>query len=222
MTFSTNGKALQRVLLIRHGQTDWNMDGRWQGNEPVALNAEGHEQARRLAAHLSSRPIAAIYSSDLPRAFETATAIGNTRDMQPRLDERWQEINLGIFQGHTRQEMETRFPLEWQAFHDQYWDYVVPRGESRRNFQDRLYAAWQQVIADDYGPEVAVVTHGGAIRMLLLKLFPDEPRLTNLHIENTSVTIVERMERGWALTALTDAAHLARHADDERGESGTM
>jgi broad specificity phosphatase PhoE len=198
------------------------MDGRWQGNIPIALNAEGHEQAHRLAAHLSTRSIAAIYSSDLPRAMETAVAIATPRAMQPRLDVRWQEINLGIFQGNTRQEMEMRFPAEWQAFHDQYWDYVVPNGESRRLFQDRLYAAWQQVLTDDLGPEVAVVTHGGAIRMLLLKLFPDDPRLTNLHIENTSVTTLDRTEQGWVLTTLTDAAHLASHADDERGESGAM
>lgn len=222
MSFSTNGSSLQRVLLIRHGQTDWNMDGRWQGSEPIALNAEGHEQALRLAAYLSSRPIAAIYSSDLPRAVQTAAALCQGRNMQPRVDARWQEINLGIFQGHTRQEIETRFSAEWKAFHDQYWNYVVPKGESRRVFQDRLYAAWQQVIADDHGPEAAVVTHGGAIRMLLLRLFPDDPRLMNLHIENTSVTTIERGEQGWTLKTLADAAHLAIHTDDERGESGTM
>src|SRR5688572_1104120 len=76
--------ALERVLLVRHGLTDWNVQGRWQGYEPVALNQDGWVQARMLARALKGRSFGEIISSDLPRAFETATAIGEVVGLSPR------------------------------------------------------------------------------------------------------------------------------------------
>ena len=77
-------QTIERVLLVRHGQTDWNVNGRWQGIEPVALNDEGWAQARLLADYLRDRPISRIYSSDLPRALETATTIGQAVNVSRR------------------------------------------------------------------------------------------------------------------------------------------
>jgi broad specificity phosphatase PhoE len=199
---------IERVLLVRHGQTDWNVEGRWQGSEPVALNKEGWAQARLLANYLRGRPISRIYSSDLPRALETASVIGQAVNVTPQVDVRLQEFNLGIFQGLTREEMQMQFKDEWKAFHEDFWDYAVPGGETRRAFQDRLYAAWQDAIAQSPGPEVVIVSHGGAIKQLLLRLFEDDPAVQNLRFENTSVTTLEPNDSNWKLTEAGAVPHL--------------
>lgn len=199
---------LERILLVRHGHTDWNVDGRWQGTLPIELNAAGWAQARDLAAYLQGRPIATIHSSDLPRAHQTATAIGEVFGLQPSLDERWREFSLGIFQGLTREQIQVTYPDEWQQFREHYWDYVVPGGESRRLFQSRLYAAWNDVISSKNGSEAVVVTHGGSIKLLLLKLFEGKPELNDFHIENTSVTSIEYDGCHWQLGSLAAVPHL--------------
>ncbi len=199
---------LQRVLLIRHGQTDWNIEGRWQGILPVALNAEGRAQAQALADHLRDRPIRRIVSSDLPRAFETASALGRSVGVAPEPDVRWREFNLGIFQGLTRDEITARYAAEWEAFHADYWDYRIPGGESRRAAQSRIFAGWQELVEQTGAEEAAAVSHGGVIKLLLLKLFRDDPTIRDLHLENTSVTYIERDAGGWRLAQAARTDHL--------------
>lgn len=200
--------SIERVLLVRHGQTDWNVAGRWQGTERVPLNAEGWAQAKALADYLHERPIKAIYSSDLPRALQTATSIGEAIGLAPRIDPRWQEFNLGIFQGYTREQIQEQFSDEWRLFHQDYWDYVVPKGESRRRLRERAYEAWEDIIREAAGAEVLVVSHGGVIKNLLLKLFEDDPAIQDIHIENTSVTTLERNGHGWKLAEIAAIHHL--------------
>lgn len=199
---------MERALLVRHGQTDWNAEGRWQGQIPTDLNADGHAQAQALARSLHGRPIGSIISSDLPRAYQTAEAIGQVVGVAPQADEQWREFHLGIFQGHTRQEIETHFPYEWAAFRADYWGYVVPGGESRRALQSRVFAAWTALTDHAKGPEVVIVSHGGSIRMLLAALFEGDSALSQLHIENTSVTVVERDGAGWRLADVASTDHL--------------
>lgn len=213
------GLALERVLLVRHGQTDWNIQGRWQGYEPVALNQDGWAQARLLARTLKDRPFGEIISSDLPRAFETATAIGEAVGLSPRADVRWREFNMGIFQGHTRDEIMQTYPSEWAEFHANYWDFLIPGGESRRMMQDRVYAAWQDMVTSTSHKELIIVSHGGSLKMLLLKLFPDAPHLDALHLGNTSVTTLERADYGWSLGQVASVDHLASLSSTVSGEA---
>lgn len=198
----------EKILLVRHGQTDWNVDGRWQGILPVGLNEQGWAQARALASTLKGREIGAIYSSDLPRAFETATVIGSAVGLVPHTDMRLREFNLGVFQGLTREQIEERFPEEWQNFRTDYWNYVVHQGESRRALQLRVQQAFEAISAQSAAKEVVLVSHGGSIRMLLLALFPSDAAVADVHIENTSVTTLERIETGWRLAGLAETTHL--------------
>lgn len=211
--------SIERILLVRHGQTDWNIEGRWQGYEPVPLNVDGWSQARALGQSMRGRPIHTIVSSDLPRAFQTASAIGDVIGVQPRLDERLREFHLGIFQGHTREEMIEKFPLEWQDFQADYWDYHIPSGESRRMMQSRVFSAWEDILVSGIGPEVVIVSHGGALKMLLLKLFPDVPDLDAAHLGNTSVTTLERGDHGWRLASIAVTDHLSVLAANDSGEA---
>jgi len=200
--------TLQRVYLIRHGLTDWNADGRWQGFESIPLNETGRMQARALAAHFH-RPLAGIYSSDLSRAWETACILGEALQIMPHADPRLREFNLGIFQGYTHDEISKRFPEELAGLRADYMGYRIPNGEMRCQLQARAYAAFQDIVASAPGAEVAIVSHGGTIKMLLIKLLGDSDDLRALHIDNTSITTLERNGDGWHLAEAAMTPHLA-------------
>jgi broad specificity phosphatase PhoE len=201
--------SIERILLIRHGETDWNTQGRWQGHEMVPLNEKGREQARKLAVHLSSHPLGSIYTSDLPRARETAEIVAEELGITPILEQRFREWHLGIFQGLTRDEVVVKYPTEYEENRNDYLDYVIPNGESRRQMQMRAYEAWQEIINEAVGPEVAIVSHGGTLKLLLIKLFEsDAPALRDIHIDNTSMTTIERYRDYWRIVGLAATPHL--------------
>ncbi|MBI1278014.1 MAG: alpha-ribazole phosphatase [Anaerolineaceae bacterium] len=199
---------IERILLIRHGQTDWNIEGRWQGSLPVGLNDVGREQAKALASYLSERKIGSIYCSDLPRALDTALAISDVVGITPQIDTRLREFNLGVFQGLTREQIKERYPQEHQDFEADYWNFAVTNGESRRALQSRAYEAFQDIVSRAVGPEVAIVSHGGTIRMLLLRLFDGAPQLNHFHVENTSMTTLIPEDDHWHLDELAVIPHL--------------
>ncbi len=199
--------TVQRVYIVRHGETDYNHNGRWQGTLDIPLNPKGREQAQAAAFALEGLTIDKMYASDLSRAFETAKAIANAKGVgNIHTDVRLREISVGVFQGLTRQEIADTYPLEFN-----YWQhddrYVVPRGESRMQLQERAYAFWQDVIETDTVSNIVVVTHGGTIRWLLGRIFSLETTLGK-HLENTSITTLTRTADGWHAEKVGDTSHL--------------
>lgn len=207
--------TLERVYLIRHGQTDWNATGRWQGHAlAVPLNDTGQQQARELAAFLQDRPLSAIYSSDLLRAWQTAVILGGARGMEPIVDVRLRELHNGRFQGMTHEEIQAQHPEALAEFRADMMGYRIEYGETRYELQDRAYAAWRDITANAPGPAVALVAHGGTIKVLLLKLFADHPEIQSMHIPNTSVTTIDRTADGWQLGEVGVTPHLTDAAVD--------
>ncbi len=151
------------LILVRHGETDWNAQHRWQGHSDTALNEVGREQARRLADELE--PVEALYSSDLARARETAEIIAERLSLETRLDPRLRERGFGSWEGLTTEEIESSFPDEqarWRAgigagAHD---------AESFDSFAARVGSFVDDVVQRHLGEEVLVVTHGGTIRVV--------------------------------------------------------
>jgi probable phosphoglycerate mutase len=152
-----------RILLARHGETDWNRLGRWQGQADPPLNEDGRRQAAALAEQLVGDGIAAIYSSDLRRASETADAIGARLGLEAVLDRGLREMDVGSWSGLTHAEIEERFPegfARWrrgQIGHD---------GETNEEHTERVVAAVERIAATHESQTVVVVTHGGSIRAL--------------------------------------------------------
>jgi len=201
--------TVERVLLIRHGETEWNTLGRWQGYEQTSLNELGIAQANALANYLRHHPIAAIYSSDLLRAWQTATALGEAVGVKPESFTEWREHHLGIFQGLTRDEIQEKYPAEWALMRSDYWGYVIPDGESRGDTQRRAYRAWETCLKQAKGSEIVIVSHGGTIKMLLTKLFGEIPEVMDAHLPNTSISTVERNAQGWRLAEIGATPHLS-------------
>ena len=141
------------LLFARHGQTDWNREGRWQGHADVPLNALGREQARALAARLAGDPLAALYSSDLRRALETAEIVGRALRLDVVSEPGLREIDVGSWSGLTGDEIAARHP--GQATHD---------GEPLEAFRARVIATVTRIAVAHAGERVLVVCHGGCVR----------------------------------------------------------
>lgn len=160
---------MTRVLLVRHAETAWNRERRWQGQLDIPLSRDGILQARRIAEELRRQREhpAALYSSDLSRAVDTARAIGAVLGLEPSLDPEWREMDLGRWAGLTREEIQRSFPDEWARIAA---GADLPRGggESFGAFSRRVVGALQKLTEAHPQSDVLVVTHAGVIRAVAL------------------------------------------------------
>jgi probable phosphoglycerate mutase len=155
------------VYLARHGETDWNRDGRWQGHTDIALNDAGREQARALAALLGGRGIGRVHASDLRRAHETAEIVAAALGVAaPVVDRDLRERSFGIFEGLTRDECAARHPEHWAAYRAEV-SRVPPGAESHEALARRMHGAVARAAAGGDAVPVLVVSHGGSIRALI-------------------------------------------------------
>jgi broad specificity phosphatase PhoE len=154
-----------RIHLVRHGETQWNRELRWQGHSDPPLNEQGREQARRLATALASTSFAAIYSSDLRRASETAEIVARRLGRPVRVDPALREIDIGSWEGFTLRELESRFPqavARWEETGEHGWE----NGETHEEMFTRAREAVRSIAARHDGEDVLVISHGGPIRAL--------------------------------------------------------
>ncbi len=199
---------VQQLLLIRHGHTDWNAQRRWQGLQPTSLNRVGFQQAEALARHLRDDPVGAVYSSDLPRAFETAVPLAAELDLEVQQDARLREVDVGVLQGLWPHEVDEQYAEEAALWRAGDYDYALPRGESRRELQVRAYAAIEEILAKAEAETVAIVTHGGTVRVLLDKMLP-HTSTRGTPIGNTSISTIVRNGDGWEAVSLFATPHLS-------------
>ena len=205
--------ALKRVMFIRPGETDWNLDGRWQGWVAIPLNEFGRQQIKRLAGFIRNLGVNALYSSDTRRAIDSANIIGEQLEFTPIFDERWRERHIGHWQGMILPEVRDWYGDEYQAMLDDINTYRIPGGgESRDDVRKRVQLAFKEIVKQwDKEKEpvnVGILTHTTAIRVLMETLIPDLD-LTEVPFGNSSVTTITRADDGsWKLTAANDTTHL--------------
>jgi broad specificity phosphatase PhoE len=153
------------ILLARHGETDWNLQGRFQGHADPPLNDTGRAQAAELAHALRSEPLAAVYSSPLQRAFETARIVAAAHNLAPIALDALREVDVGSWSGLTRVELEQRFPEQFERWlsYEHGWD----DGETYEEMGRRVVTALLELAARHAGERILAVTHGGPIRAAL-------------------------------------------------------
>ena len=152
-----------RICLIRHGETDWNVERRMQGHLDIALNATGLAQAKGLAGMLEEHCFAAIYASDLSRARQTAQAAATMLQAQVLLLAELRERNYGIFQSLTYEEARRRYPAAYRCFEARDPDFVLSGGESLRAFAGRVTRCLTEIATRHAEEEVLIVAHGGVL-----------------------------------------------------------
>jgi broad specificity phosphatase PhoE len=156
--------------LVRHGQTDWNLQGRFQGQADPSLNQTGLAEAARAAKILASRPLGAIYSSDLLRARQTAEIIARAAGAPLRLDARLREVALGEWEGQLFSAIKVRYPAEIQEREDHPLNSRPPGGETLAELWLRVRLVVAEIAARHPGEEIALVSHGLTLAALIASM----------------------------------------------------
>jgi probable phosphoglycerate mutase len=198
------------IILIRHGETEWNSQQRMQGHSNSDLSAEGRGQIQALGKWMKYVSFDHIYSSDTLRAMQTAKAITQYTGHTLHLDKRIREKNLGVFEGLTSNEAKERFPDVYNLFKTAGRNYVIDKGESTQQLLDRSLEFIEEIRLRHPDQRVVMVTHGGVVRVLMkytLGLSIDTP--TNFLIKNTGIFRLIWKEN-WLVKQMGVVSHLEK------------
>ncbi|MCZ8252390.1 MAG: histidine phosphatase family protein [Hylemonella sp.] len=202
---------MTELILIRHGETDWNRELRFQGQLDVPLNATGLEQARRVAERLAAQPMDALVSSDLQRALQTAQALAQRAGhAEPALEAGLREQHFGMVEGLRVPEIQQQHPEAWAQWVRFDEHYAFDGGECVRDFHARVLAAVQGLAQRHAGQTVAVVTHGGVLDMVYRSargLSLSGPRVSE--IPNAGINRVRLRDGRIEILDWADTRHLA-------------
>jgi len=202
---------MTEFMFIRHGETDWNRQQRFQGQIDVPLNATGQEQARRLAARLADAPAQVMLSSDLLRTRQTGEPLAASWRLTPHLNPAFREQSFGVLEGLDVPTIQAQHPDLWARWLEHRADFELPGGgESLRQFHTRVIGAVRQAAEDHAGQAVTVVTHGGVLDMLWRTangLALDG--LRNCEIPNTGINRLRWRAGTLEILGWADAGHLA-------------
>jgi len=192
-------KTKKTILwLVRHGQTDWNIEGRYQGQADTSLNPTGIAEAGEAAQQLAGRPFQKVYSSDLTRAKQTAELIARPRNATILVDPRLREISLGEWEGQLFNLIQVSYPQEVAQRELTPLTFRAPGGESIEDIWRRVQQAVNDINAQNPGEEVVVVSHGLVLATLLAYARDHDISQAYTHIPVNATP--ERME--WPVNGL--------------------
>lgn len=203
-----------RVLLIRHGQSQGNAEGRFGGHTATPLSPRGRRQATATAHALSQEHITAIYSSDLLRAVETAMPLARLTGLEVEHTEAFRERSVGVMEGLTFEEAAAQHPEQYAALIRRDFEHMLLGGESYRQMLDRTSSLMDRIIQQHNGGQVAIFSHTGTICIQTLHLMGalDAPTLRPVWIAtaNCGITRIELRADGFVrVQAVNDTRHLA-------------
>jgi alpha-ribazole phosphatase len=203
---------MTELLLVRHGQTDSNLQGRWQGWDGVPLNQQGEWEAALTARRLAQteEAIAALYASPLRRAWQTAERIGEALNLRPVPHDGLKEMNFGRISGITLEEFQERYSDLHRRWTDKMdLSFAFPGGEQRAQFFQRVGEAIEGIVERHPDQKVMAVAHGGSLRACLVHYLPDEfSQWWTYELGNCSLTRLEVRDGRAKLLVLDDRAHL--------------
>ena len=200
-----------RFCLVRHGETDWNVERRLQGHTDIALNGRGRIQAVQLAQALkkSNLQFDVLYTSDLQRAADTANAIVERFNVPAITNSQLRERHLGALQGLTIDEAPRAEPKLWQAHIARELDHDMSGGESIRLFSERIRNALEVLRQLHLGKTILLVSHGGALDMMYriaTNQALDAERIAV--VPNASLNWISHDGQFWRLDRWADTSHL--------------
>ena len=200
---------MMRLILVRHGQTEWNANGRYQGQSNVALSELGRRQAECLAAGFPVQGLDAIYSSDLDRARETAECVGRKFGVPVRPEPAFRELSFGDWEGLTYQEISTRWPEEANKLFTAPDELKIPNGETFQDLQKHKKKKIDALCKEHADKNVAVFAHGAINKTILSGLMHIPLHyLWSIRQDNTAVNIL-RLDDGYVMVELINStSHL--------------
>ena len=198
-----------KLYIIRHGQTDWNVEGKIQGRQDIPLNDMGRRQARALADGMKSRPVASVYSSPQKRAMETAETLARAQGMAVIPVPELTEIGYGDWEGRTASDILAKE----RKLYEEWWQHPAtvapPGGETLNQVDVRCKKAWERIKGEIKG-DTAVVAHGGTLAHFIVHLLEGRPDAAEIVVGNASITTIEYdpVTGQCSLAGLNDCSHL--------------
>ena len=198
-----------KLYIIRHGQTDWNVEGKIQGRQDIPLNAAGRSQAEMLAKGMEKRPVTAIYSSPQIRAMETAETLARAQGMAVIPVPELAEIGYGDWEGRTASDILAKE----RKLYEEWWQHPAtvapPGGETLNQVDERCRQAWDMIRSGMKG-DTAVVAHGGTLAHFIVHLLEGQPEAKEIVVSNASITTMDYDPKSGAcrLVDLNDCSHL--------------
>jgi glucosyl-3-phosphoglycerate phosphatase len=207
----------RRLVLLRHGRTAWNESGRAQGHADIELDRTGHAQAESAARQLAGLDPAALWSSDLARARQTADYVASTCGLSPKYDDRLREFDVGERQGLTLDEFAERYPDEYSSWVRGDGLLPVRGGEVTEDVERRIVPALRECLGSlSHGETGLVVTHGAAMKVAVTGLlgWPRDLTISLKGVDNCAWVVLEEIEHGGRLrlAAYNQKAPRARSA----------
>lgn len=199
-----------RILLLRHAETDWNRERRYQGWRDIPLSPTGREQAESAGRLLAASPLAAVWSSPLARARETAALIAAPHTLAVREADAFKEMGFGDWEGLTRDEVRERFPDAHRAWAETPHEAAWPGAEALGVVRARALAGLEALREAHQGQTVCLVSHGITSRILILEaLGLGLDRLWSLQLSPTGISELEFRDDWTTLRRMNSLIHLA-------------
>lgn len=200
---------MTRVIMVRHGQTAWNLAQKYQGHSDIELSEAGIRQAELVAARLANEPIQAAFASDLGRAYQTAKTIAKNHKLPVHKVAELREINFGIWEGLTYDQIYSGWPELIEQLYQKPDEIQIPGGETFRELKQRAAGCLQRLVAEHEDSTILLVSHGGTIRTLLCAALDIHlNHIWQIKQDNTAVSILEYHDGYPVVTLLNDTHHL--------------
>lgn len=200
---------MTRIIFVRHGQTKWNLELKYQGHSDIELTETGLRQAELVAARLACEPVQAVYASDLGRALKTAEVIANVHNVSVKTIPALREYYFGEWEGLTHKQISARWPDIYAEFFKHPDEIRVPGGETFGELKQRAQSAIETLVANHPDQTVVVVSHGGTIRTIVCAALGIHlNRVWGIRQDNTAVSIIEYYDDSSIVTLLNDIHHL--------------
>ena len=196
------------VFLVRHGQTDPNINGLYVGWSKDDLNDIGYTQAHSLSSRLASLPLSSFYASPLRRTCTTASILAEPHNLEVKILDDLIEIRLGDWQGLYMDEIERRWPELWRQSRTDPSELTIPNGESFQQVTERAVRAFETVVGSNQGRQTVIVTHDIVIRVLVAHVLGVSNSIyRKIEVKNGSLSMVRVADGKAQLITLNDTSH---------------
>lgn len=200
---------MTKLYLLRHGQSEWNVLNKVQGQKNTALTEKGIEQAHKAAERLAKEKIDIIYSSDLKRACDTAKIVGKKLNLEVKELCGIREIGFGVWEGLDLDTIQRDHEIHYKCWRTEPHRLKLEGGETLQIVQDRALKDVNKMVEENPGKNILIVSHGTAIKTLILGLLDiDISKYSKITIGNTGLSIIEFREFSPVLQVLNDTNHV--------------
>ncbi len=201
---------MTRIILVRHGETTWNIEGRYQGQEDTPLSERGLQQGHLLAEGLRNIPIDFAISSPLQRSYQTCKFCAELHGLEVNTDDRLLEINHGSWEGVLAQDIQNQYPVEFTLWHSQPEKVQMPGGgESLEDVRKRVRAAFDEYAAQYDGKTILVAAHDAVNKAIICDLLGlGMERFWQIKQDNTCINVLEYNDGVWRVVLLNSTNHM--------------